>query len=253
MATCHLVCLIAKGNKMKTKFVAPYLIGGMMTLASWVNINSSAGNDIKRDVTDSTKYKLSAYFANADTITIDDLALEEMSPYATEAFTLNKDVVYIMNTGDTIRRKGGTLAWRNNNPGNLAYGEFARENGAIAKGPRSFAVFPDEATGRAALGALLRSNKYNNLTIAKAIVKYAPPAENDVALYHNRLRKLTGLDLNTKICNLDSTQMAKVTDAICVIEGWREGKEHVSKYQGPLMAAAQTQQRIVRDSTIRSK
>ena len=233
--------------KISKKIVVPYMLSGIIAAALLAKNPTTAGNQHGDYSIDSVKPLSIENIIDKDTV-----VWEEITPHAIKAYQENKDVLYIMNTGDTIRRVGGTLAWRNNNPGNLAYGEFARENGAIGKGPRKFAVFPDEATGRAALSALLRSEKYNKLTIANAIVKYAPPVENDVALYHNRLRKMTGLNLDTRICDLDSAQMAKVTDAICVIEGWRAGRIVERPATDRLMAMENVRTQMLRDSTQRT-
>lgn len=156
------------------------------------------------------------------TLKSDSLKMASQEPFAVSAQKANRDVLYIMNNGDTIRRSGGSLAWRNNNAGNLVYGPKTEKWGAIGKGPRGFAIFPDEKTGRDALDSLLRTS-YANMSISAAIFKYAPPSENDVGLYLNRLKNMTGLNLNTKIGALNKQQLEKVMDAICVIEGWREG------------------------------
>lgn len=76
---------------------------------------------------------------------------------------------------------GKTRAHRNNNPGNIEYGPFARANGATDTDGR-FAMFPTPEAGFSALRQLLLS-RYASLTIAEAIAKYAPPNENDTALY----------------------------------------------------------------------
>lgn len=220
-------------NKMKGSFIVPYMLGGILTLTAWTNSQPSNDQNSQNTAQDSAKYTI-----NTDTtkVQIEAPTPEEFTPYVTEAMMRNGEVLYVMNTGDTICRRGGSLAWRNNNPGNIIYGSFARENGAMAKGTRSFAVFPDAESGRAALVALLKTDKYNNLTISRAIEKYAPPKENDVELYRRKLRKMTGLNLNIKICDLDTAQLERVTDAICVIEGWTVGKEHVRPSKQTLMA-----------------
>ncbi|NJR44139.1 hypothetical protein HC761_01425 [bacterium] len=74
-------------------------------------------------------------------------------------------------------RSGGSLAWRNNNPGNIRYGDFARRNGAVGEGPGGFAIFPDRATGERAITTLLQGSSYRNLSILNAISRYAPPSE----------------------------------------------------------------------------
>jgi hypothetical protein len=91
---------------------------------------------------------------------------------------------------------------RNNNPGDIEWGPFARAYGAdrievvpvgeIAR----FAHFPTVEMGWAALEALLRLH-YGTLTVAQAIAKYAPPSENDTEAYIREVVKLTGISSNT--------------------------------------------------------
>ena len=91
---------------------------------------------------------------------------------------------------DAIGRQEGffvhdSRAAKNNNPGNIEYGEFARAHGATGSDGR-FAIFPDADAGFAALKALFELPDYRNLTIAEALHRYAPSNENDTALYiHN--------------------------------------------------------------------
>lgn len=221
---------------MKAKFIAPYLIGtsAMLTMFNNSVANTASTGDYQQDfakhlISDNALTKL-------DSICSELPQMPSFEPYAVQAIEHRRDVLYVMNNNDTIRRAGGTRAWRNMNPGNLVYGEFARNNGAIGKGGK-FAVFPDEETGRKALAELLKSDKYCNLTIDRAIIKYAPPKENNVALYKQRLKKLTGLPLNLRLRDLDSVQMASVTNAIATIEGWRAGNEEYIVDQSQLLAA----------------
>jgi hypothetical protein len=75
----------------------------------------------------------------------------------------------------------GSRPERNNNPGDIEDGKFARAHGATGTDGR-FAIFPDSATGFAAMRALLLS-AYRGLTIQQALNKYAPPVENDTNTY----------------------------------------------------------------------
>ena len=77
--------------------------------------------------------------------------------------------MYVGNDGNIYEASGGSRAWRNNNPGNLEYGKFARGNGAIGTDGR-FAIFPDTATGFNAMANLLSTSAYQNLTIEGAII-----------------------------------------------------------------------------------
>ena len=141
----------------------------------------------------------------------------------TSAAALGRDVVYTTADGRRVRRTGGTRAWRNLNPGNIRYSEFSRNAGAIGQAG-GFAVFPDEETGTQAISSLLRGQSYNNLTIARAITRYAPPSENNTAAYHRRIQQITGLNINRRISDLSDGELSHVVDAIRAIEGWEAGR-----------------------------
>jgi len=227
-------CLIAKGKTMNKKTVVKYLLAGTATLFG----SSYISNSVASPLTDKKEYNINVN----DNVKqpIDSVAAEtqwdEIEPIVVETIDKKSDILYIMNTGDTICRSGGSRAWRNNNPGCLVYSKFTREKGALGKGGK-FAVFPSEQTGRAALADLLRGDGYKNLSIERAIIKYAPPYENDVARYKQRLRKMTGLPLNKRLGDLNSEEMEKVVSAICVIEGWRTGEiEHRESHKSMLAA-----------------
>ncbi|MBS7455734.1 TIGR02594 family protein [Coralloluteibacterium stylophorae] len=134
-----------------------------------------------------------------------------------------RDTVISHADGSVETRSGGTLAWRNNNPGNIRAGDFADAHGAIGTGPSGFAVFPDRATGVEAIGALLQGDSYRNLSVNDAISRYAPPVENDTASYQRTIENLTGLDTGRTIASLSAAELSRVVDAIQVVEGWQEG------------------------------
>jgi len=71
---------------------------------------------------------------------------------------------------------------RNNNPGNIEAGRFARAHGATGSDGK-FAIFPDAEHGFTALQILLHTSGYYNDTIEGAISKYAPSNENNTQTY----------------------------------------------------------------------
>jgi hypothetical protein len=85
----------------------------------------------------------------------------------------------------------GTRPNRNSNPGDIEYGPFAQAHGATHGDPR-FAVFPDAATGFAAMAALFRSHGYSGLTVEQALNRWAPPAENQTNIYITNVCAWTG-------------------------------------------------------------
>lgn len=142
---------------------------------------------------------------------------------ASKAKASNNDVVYTAPDGTQFRRTGGTRAWRNMNPGNIRYSDFAKRAGAIGEAG-GFAVFPDEETGMRAISQLLRSDSYNRLTVAGAISRYAPPVENNTAAYHKQIQDLTGLSINRRMSDLSDAELSRVANAIRQIEGWKQGR-----------------------------
>lgn len=118
----------------------------------------------------------------------------------------------------TVERRGGTRASRNNNPGNIQYGDFARSQGAVGSDGR-FAVFPTPRDGFAAMKALLSSGSYENLTIAQAIAKWAPPSENDTQAYINGIASM-GIDVNQRFSDLSDYQKAQVVTGMAKKEGY---------------------------------
>lgn len=121
----------------------------------------------------------------------------------------------------TVVQRVGNRNWRNNNPGNIEFGDFARAHGAIGSDGR-FAVFPDYDTGRAAMSALLFDGRYSGLTLTQAITRYAPPTENDTLGYQRAvLRAVGGSDLTMSAYSAD--QRAAILDAMQQHEGFIVG------------------------------
>jgi hypothetical protein len=135
-------------------------------------------------------------------------------------------VVYIMPDGSKVKRTGGSIAWRNNNPGNIRYRntEFYRKLGLVGSAD-GFAVFADEESGMRAIEALLRTKNYNNKTIAGAIERYSPPSENDTYSYQRHVQKFTGLPIDKKMSSLTAEELRTLVKAIRHKEGWTVGTE----------------------------
>lgn len=153
-------------------------------------------------------------------------ALSELikKPTVRQVTRTSRGLCYEMNNGAKTERIGGTIAWRNNNPGCIRYSSNMVAFGAIGKAD-GFAVFPDEETGMRAIKSLLLSDSYRNLNISGAINKYAPPHENNTAHYISSLCNIVGVSRTTKICELNDEQMVSVINAIRKIEGWITGIE----------------------------
>jgi hypothetical protein len=102
------------------------------------------------------------------------------------------------------------LGLRNNNPGNIEFGAFAKRQGATRAGDGGrFAYFPDMATGCKALAALLIV--YGDLplsdridTIPEIVHRWAPAADNnDERAY---------VDFICHVCELEPTDHISLRD-----------------------------------------
>ena len=143
----------------------------------------------------------------------------------------------------TVQRRKGTRAWRNNNPGNIEYGNFARAHGAIGTDGR-FAVFPSYEAGRKAKASLLfETSRYKNRTIAGAIARYAPQFENDTAAYASTVANAIGVPTSTRLSELTAEQRSAMLDAMEKVEGFKPGGQTnrgtIPGYVGPQYIANQ--------------
>jgi peptidoglycan hydrolase-like protein with peptidoglycan-binding domain len=124
--------------------------------------------------------------------------------------------------GKTYTLKGDRN-WRNNNPGNIEYGDFAKSMGAIGTDGR-FAVFPSVDMGNAAQETLQFEGKsYRDKSIADAISRYAPEFENDTAAYAAEVAAAAGVPLSTKMRDLTPKQRAAFLAAQHRVEGMKAG------------------------------
>lgn len=135
----------------------------------------------------------------------------------------NQDVPYVQYDGSV--NVGGSVSWRDNNPGNIEASSFANAHGAIGTDGR-FAIFPDAGTGRQALVSLLRSDSYQALTIEQAMERYAPPDENDTDAYTSFISDTVGVDPSTAMSDLTSDQLDAFASGIQTFEGNTPGKTY---------------------------
>lgn len=120
---------------------------------------------------------------------------------------------------------GGSLAWVNNNPGNLYFGKFAVAN--RTRGNHDvFAVFPDQMTERNALRSLLQTSGYPSLTIEAVMNKFAPSKENGSEGYWKFLETNAQVSRKTPLSDLTSKQLSLLVSKIEAFEGWRAGAVH---------------------------
>lgn len=119
-------------------------------------------------------------------------------------------IPFFQNGGDP---NDPTRADRNNNPGNIKYGKFARKYGA-KKDKDGFAIFPDRKVGLRAMKELLASKDYGDLPVKDAIYKWT-----DKHPYRYDLGDIN----NKKVSDLSYDEFEKVIGTMTKGEGTRYG------------------------------
>ncbi|SDO51780.1 hypothetical protein SAMN05216360_12527 [Methylobacterium phyllostachyos] len=119
----------------------------------------------------------------------------------------------------------GSRSWRNNNPGNLKDGPFARAHGAVGVDDKGFARFPSYDAGRKAQESLLFDDpRYKRLSIKDAIAKYAPAGDgNDPTGYAAQVARAAGVGVDAPLSSLTPEQRGRFLDAQQRKEGWIPG------------------------------
>jgi hypothetical protein len=114
-----------------------------------------------------------------------------------------------------------SLSVKNNNPGNIVWGDYAAGLGAL-QGLGGFAKFDSPIQGLSAMLRLLAGSSYRFCTIAEAIARYAPPEENDTESYIAFVCLETGLNRFEKLSHLSPFDIMDVLRAMVEKEGWHE-------------------------------
>ena len=132
-------------------------------------------------------------------------------------------VVIEYDDGCTETQTGGSRAWRNNNPGNIAFNKFkpAAFGGIGENSP--FIVFPNAKAGFNAIISLLKTPLYQASTLLEAINDYAPSIDNNSVAYAAFISKRTGVAESTKLGTLNDEQIQDMAHAISNYEGWKIG------------------------------
>lgn len=149
---------------------------------------------------------------------------QKLSNISAGNFSSGNYVIYTDENGNKYKKIGGTIAWRNNNPGNLRFNDFVRYTLGAIGSANGFAVFSNEQTGSIAIKKLLQTSAYQKLTVGGVINRYAPPIENDTTGYQNHVKNLTGLNLETPMSQLNDSELDRIVNAIKKVEGWQPGK-----------------------------
>ena len=119
----------------------------------------------------------------------------------------------------TTERRGGTIAARTNNPGNMMYGPLAISLGAVGSSPSTngppVAVFPTAAAGFAAMDAQLSRDKYSSGPIGQTLGQWA-----EDPTHASKVIGTAGIDPNKKYTDLNQGEKTKLMESIAKQEGY---------------------------------
>ena len=119
----------------------------------------------------------------------------------------------------TTERRGGTIAARANNPGNMMYGPLAISLGAVGSSPSTngppVAVFPTAAAGFAAMDAQLSRDKYSSGPIGQTLGQWA-----EDPTHASKVIGTAGIDPNKKYTDLNQSEKTKLMESIAKQEGY---------------------------------
>lgn len=150
-------------------------------------------------------------------------------------------IIYENEDGTVWKRSEGTVAWRCNNPGNLKFGPFTRDYGAIDEDYGGHAIFPSLEMGNKAHMELLfdPSSVYYNLTLIEAVRRYAPESDgNNPVIYQRYITKHTGVEATTLLRTMNPSQRNGMLACMRIFEGFEVGKE---EQYSPVITADETQ------------
>jgi hypothetical protein len=99
--------------------------------------------------------------------------------------------------------RGGTLAQKNNNPGNLRAGPSA-----IGKDSNGLAIYATAQDGWNDLYRQIGLDAGRGLSLAQFIGKYAPPNENNTSGYLSFVSSSIGVDPSTPLAQLGASDPA---------------------------------------------
>ena len=146
------------------------------------------------------------------------------------------------------KRAGGTISWRTNNPGNVSYGDMAKQHGALgtwknANGDKQqrtvgIAIMPTLDAGINLQMSLWRRPLYNNRSIVSAVNMWTKGIEsNNLTTYASDLAKAAGVDVNSKVADLSDEQLRSLVKKQAHWEGFKPGQ--VAQVDNPQQAVAE--------------
>jgi hypothetical protein len=132
------------------------------------------------------------------------------------------------------KRTGGTVSWRTNNPGNVSYGDLAKQYGAIGtwKNPNGdtqqrttgIAIMPTMEAGIQLQMALWRKPNYNNHSIGHGVSRWTGQHQGPDSAYAISLAQAAGATPDTRVADLSDAQLRDMLKVQNQWEGFKVGR-----------------------------
>jgi peptidoglycan hydrolase-like protein with peptidoglycan-binding domain len=145
-------------------------------------------------------------------------------PAPTTASVKGKEVII-----GNEKRTGGSIAWRTNNPGNIAYSGIAKSYGALgyirAADGEPVAIMPTLEHGLKLQMVQWRRPKYNNLTIDQACRTWATGVgkKTGTSQYTIDMANAADASIHTKVSDLSDEQLKNMLKKQAKLEGFKVG------------------------------
>lgn len=131
---------------------------------------------------------------------------------------------YYYKDGSYLTKENGTVAWRNNNEGNLRQGSLSANRIGVDK--KNFAVFATPEDGHNAKKYLLfSSSSYKDLSLKDAIKKYAPASDNNDPVTYANFIMSNGKVENKTMSKYTADEQDSIMSAMKINEGYKVGTE----------------------------
>ena len=133
-----------------------------------------------------------------------------------KAIAYDSEVIFYFDAyGNKYVAKGGSLAWRTNNPGLIHSHSILHPQSIGACG--QIAIFPSYIQGERALYDWLRLKKYYHSTLIVIAKHYEP---NNPENFHQKLCQLTSLKADVKLSSLSPTELKRLVWGIKKLVGF---------------------------------
>lgn len=159
-----------------------------------------------------------------------DVARNAMRSDSEDAPTASGQSVVIGNE----KRIGGTVSWRTNNPGNISYGDLAKDFGAIGAWKNASGDIQQQTTGIAIMPsleagiklqmALWRRPVYNNYSIGHGVSRWTGNNQGPNSSYATALAQAAGATTDTRVADLSDEQLRDMIKVQNQWEGFKVGR-----------------------------